>query len=283
MLKFSYHNHTNYSDAADTPEAMAQTAFEAGFTHFAFTDHIFSATYPDWTLNPHTYQIYTEHINRLKSFYAGRMQIVTGIEADWYKGKKTHFTRYEELLPLIDFTVGSIHVLSPGNNDYLIDGSLELYMECLNDGYAGNVQAMITDYFETYTEMAAGLKPQLLGHIDIMRKNNPLNRFFNENDKWLIKLQENLAKEIKKLDLVTEINGGGAYRYHNDVIYPSPQFLHILKDAGVKLTVGLDAHSTDMINSYYTQSLTYAKHAGLTRLYYFEDGIWKPVEWTELN
>ncbi len=277
MLKFSYHNHTNYSDAIDTPEDMAKTAYEAGFTHFAFTDHIYSEDFPDWTLNPQKYAIYAEHIDRIKKMYQGKMKIFTGIEADWYKREKTYFTHYEELLPLLDFTVGSIHILRPGNINYLIDGSMDFYTACLNDGYGGSVEKMVTDYFETYTEMATGLKPDLLGHIDIIRKNNPNNLFFDEREKWVVKLQEQLAKEIKKLDLVTEVNGGGAFRYKNNMFYPSEQFFHILKDQEVKITIGLDAHSVEMVNGYYKESVNLLKKAGYKEVYYFEDRGWKAV------
>lgn len=277
MLKFSYHNHTNYSDGADSPEEMIQKAFAAGFTHFAVTDHIYSEDYPDWTLNPKSFQPYTDHINALKKAYQGKMKIFTGIEADWYKGRKTYFTHYEELAPTLDFTVGSIHVLTPGGVNYLIDGPASLYEDCLNYGYGGSIEKMVTDYFESYSEMVAGLKPDLLAHIDIMRKNNPANRFFDEREKWVVKLQRQLAKEIKKLDLVTEVNGGGAFRYQNNTFYPSDQFFEILKDEGVKITIGLDAHSVEMVNGYYAQSVGLLKKAGYTEAHYFEDGNWKMV------
>lgn len=275
MLKFSYHNHTNYSDGLNSPEEMAQTAYESGFTHFSFTDHVYSEDYPDWTLNPDSFERYAEHINSIKKAYQGKMKIFTGIEADWYKGRKTYFSHYEELSPLLDFTVGSIHVLSPNGVNYLIDGSIDFYENCLNDGYGGNAEKMVTDYFESYSEMAAGLKPNLLAHIDIMRKNNPANRFFDEKEKWVVKLQQQLAKEIKKLGLITEVNGGGAYRYRNDTFYPSNQFLEILKDEGVKITIGLDAHSVEMVNGYYAQSVGLLKKSGYKEAYYFEDGVWK--------
>lgn len=280
MLKISYHNHTNYSDGIDTPEAMAAEAYRAGYTHFAISDHIYSADYPDWTVNPEGYRSYVKHIGRIKQEYAGKMQLFIGIEADWYKNQGTAFTEYELLEPMIDFTVGSIHVLNPGGKRYLIDGSIDFYTTCLEEAYGGSIEKMITDYYETYLQMANGLKPNLLGHIDIMRKNNPDNRFFDERDAWVINLQETAAKEIKKLDLVTEINGGGAYRYQNNVVYPSEQFLHILKDEGVKLTIGLDAHSVEMVDSYYQDSLNLAKKIGFHELHYFENGNWiaAPIE-----
>ena len=283
MLKFSYHNHTFYSDGHDTPEAMAKAAFDAGLSYFAFTDHIHSDLFPSWTLQIKDFPQYAAHIGRVKEEYAGKMTIFTGIEADWYKGRGTHFSHYQEISPSLDFTVGSIHVLSPGGVDYLIDDDMPTYAACLNKGYGGDAKAMITDYYEGYLEMICDFKPDLLGHIDIMQKNNPESRFFDESEPWCVRLQETLAKEIAKRNLVTEVNGGGAYRYGNGVTYPSEQFLSILREADVRLTIGLDAHSVDMVTSYYDASLGYLKKAGFSELWYYDGAQWKsqPLEAVE--
>ncbi len=180
MLKISYHNHTNYSDGIDTPEAMASEAFCTGYTHFVISDHIYSADYPDWTVNPDKYESYARHITQIKQQYEGKMKLFVGIEADWYKNQGTAFTEYERLQPMIDFTVGSIHVLNPGGKRYLIDGSVDFYLECLQDAKRRKYRKNAYGLLRTYLQMANGLKPNLLGHIDIMRKNNPNNRFFDE-------------------------------------------------------------------------------------------------------
>ena len=278
MLKVSYHNHTNYSDGIDTPDAIAHAAYDAGYTHFAFTDHVYSTDYAKGTINPEDYKKYTDHINRLKEMYQGKMQIITGIEADWYKGKNTRDSKYEIVAPMIDFTVGSVHVLSPNGVDYLIDGPVALYEDCLHAGYNGDAQAMVTDYFETYTEMTNELKPDLLGHIDIIRKNDPQAKYCDESQAWYIALQENLAKLIAQLGLITEVNGGGAYRYKNDIYYPSAQFLRILKENNVKMTIGLDSHSVPMVDGYYQDSLNLLKKAGYRSLYYYDDNNWKEAD-----
>jgi histidinol-phosphatase (PHP family) len=134
-MRISYHNHTIYSDGKDTAEAMAQAAYDAGFSHFAFTDHVYSEDYAKGTVTPQEYPVYADHINRLKEQYKGKMRIITGIEADWYKGHGTYMSHYEDVVPLIEFTVGSVHNLMPKNKIYLIDGHLERYVECLEEGY----------------------------------------------------------------------------------------------------------------------------------------------------
>ena len=90
-----------------------------------------------------------------------------------------------------------------------------------------------------------------------------------------IALQENLAKLVAQLGLITEVNGGGAYRYKNNIYYPSAQFLRILKENNVKMTIGLDSHSVPMVDGYYQDSLNLLKKAGYRSLYYYDDNNWK--------
>lgn len=276
MLKFSYHNHTCYSDGLDTPEAMISKAYAAGYTHYAFTDHIYSEKFSDWTMDYGRYDEYTAEIEKIKQDYSGKIKIYTGIEADWYKDHGTYFSHYEDLAPKLDFVVGAVHVLFPGSI-HLIDGCFEFFEECIRTGYGNDAEAMVADYYETYLQMIDGLKPDLLAHVDLIRKNNFGDRYYDSNAPYIHKYEKKIAEAISDSGLVTEINGGGNYRYHNDVWYPSDSMLKEFLFREVKMSVGLDAHSTDMLTAYHKQSLLKLKSAGYRTVHYYEDGGWLPV------
>ncbi len=282
MLKFSFHNHTYYSDGENSPEEMIAAAGKAGYTHYAFTDHIYSEVFEDWTMDYRKYDEYVQRIEKIKKDCEGAIKIYTGIEADWYKNHATHFSRFEQLRPKLDFVVGAVHVLMPCNDIYLIDGSAAEYELCLHNGYAGDADAMAADYYETYLQMIEGLKPDLLAHVDIMRKNNLDGVYYDNNAPFIRQYRKQIAEAIKAYDLVTEINGGGNYRYKNDVWYPSDAMFEELLKCEVKMTVGLDAHSVDMLTSYYDASLLKLAKAGFKVIYYYEDGEWLPIKLNEL-
>jgi histidinol-phosphatase (PHP family) len=221
----------------------------------------------------------TEHISpksKHKRDYAGKMKIYTGIEADWYKDHGTYFSRYEELAPKLDFTVGAVHVLFP-NEIYLIDGCFEYYESCINEGYGGDVGKMVSDYYETYLQMIEGLKPDLLAHVDLIRKNNYAGKYYDGGAPYIRRYEKSIAEAIRDNGLVTEINGGGNYRYRNDIWYPSDSMLEEFLACEVKMTVGLDAHAADMLTAYHKQSLLKLKSAGFKTVYYYEDGAWLPI------
>ena len=273
-VKCSFHNHTGYSDGYGTPEEMIKKAVGADFTHYAFTDHIYCPYDSSWTLSPDTFDIYTDHIARIKDEYGDKMLILTGIEADWYRGTGTEGTGFEELSEKLDFVVGSVHFLNPGSGVFIIDGSEKEFEVCLRDGFGGNIRNLVTYYYESYMEMAEGLRPDLMAHPDIIRKNN-ISGFFDETESWYTDLIGRCAKTLAKYNLVTEVNGGGNYRYRNNVIYPSEPFMKFLKDENVRITIGLDAHSTDMLTDYYDFSAEYLLANGYSSFCYFEGGIWK--------
>lgn len=275
-MRFSYHNHSVFSDGSSTMEEMFKKAYESGFEYFAMTDHIHSDRDPQWTVTYDRYDEYLSEIEKYKKICEGKMTILSGIEADWYNGEGTYYGRYDLLKDKVDITLGSVHNLLANGGNYIIDGSVKDFEECLYFGFYGNIKDMVACYYESYGEMVEKFsEADLCCHIDLIRKNNAGNAFYDEDEKWVKDLEKALAKKMGKFEKVTEINGGGAYRRNNDVYYPSYRFIEYLKEENVRFTVGLDAHSVDMVDSYYDKSTEYLKNAGITKLWKFVDGEWK--------
>ncbi len=274
-MKFSYHNHSTFSDGSDSMEDMLKKAYECGFDIFAMTDHIHSDQTPYWSVTFDRYEEYLNEINKYKKLYEGKMKILSGIEADWYKCEGTYYGRYELLKDKVDITLGSVHNLLANGGNYIIDGSEKDFEECLYFGFYGNIKDMVAFYYESYGEMAEKFSDaDLLCHIDLIRKNNYGSKYYDEDEKWVKDLEKALAGKMGKYERVTEINGGGAYRRKNDVYYPSYRLADFLREENVRFTIGLDSHSTEMVEGYYDKSIEYLKNAGIEDLYIFDDGEW---------
>jgi hypothetical protein len=48
-------------------------------------------------------------------------------------------------------------------------------------------------------------KPEIIGHVDIIKKNNINSKYFNEKDNWYLDIVDNYLKEIKKIGCVVEV------------------------------------------------------------------------------
>jgi len=264
VRKASYHNHTDASDGRSALSEMVARAIECGFSDFAITDHVYDSLEPSASLNPKDYQSYIAAVNSAKQATAGEIAIYTGLEAEWFYGNATGDTELEGVRDDLDILVGSVHYLICGEGRILVDGSAEQLKAGLAKGFGGDVRAMVENYFASYIEMATTLKPDLCAHPDIIRKNGA--GLFTGEEAWYVDCLDKAARAMKAAGSVTEVNGGGNYRYHNGVVYPSRTFIEILRSFSVPFTVGLDAHSTDMVDSYYADSIAYLKEAGVKSL-----------------
>lgn len=279
-MKVSFHNHSTYSDGQNTLAEMAEFAYNSGFTHFAFTDHLYIPG-ENWTLQPDEFDEYINSIDELKDKYRNKMHIISGAEADWSVGGALAGKYYDEISQKVDITIGSVHVLKGNGNYYCIDSDEEFYAKGIEVNFSGSAKDMFKEYFMLENEVVSVLKPNLVAHPDIIRLNNYMDKYFSTNSVLYESLCEELAKNMKKHGSVTELNGGGAYRRGWDVYYPGNRLLNILRELGVPITIGLDAHNTDMIDAYYDISMKMILNAGYKSIAVFENGIWNEASINE--
>ena len=79
---FDLHMHTNFSDGADTPEAMAEAALAKGMTCLGVSDHGYAPYDTDCCMAEPDGKAYRAAITALKETYAGRLRILCGVEQE---------------------------------------------------------------------------------------------------------------------------------------------------------------------------------------------------------
>lgn len=100
------HNHSTWSDGADTLKTMADTCLEMGMEYFGICDHSKSAFYAGGLTAESVIQQHQE-IDRLNSDYAKDFRIFKGIESDILNDGSLDYP--EEILKQFDFIVASVH------------------------------------------------------------------------------------------------------------------------------------------------------------------------------
>ena len=91
MIFANYHTHTTFCDGRDTPEQLVQEAIRLGCPALGFSGHSYAfydaACMPKENIRP-----YQAEIRRLQSAYSGQIQILLGIEQEYYSdGLNTFF------------------------------------------------------------------------------------------------------------------------------------------------------------------------------------------------
>ncbi len=270
----NYHTHCAFCDGKMMPEDYVLSAAKKGFSSIGFTSHAPVLFETDWTMKPANLPIYIDLINSLKGKYKNEIQIYTGLETDYYPGCKD----YRDY-PGVDYTIGAIHfIYDEKNRKYMaLDGSIDEFIETLDITFNGDIQALVEVYYDLLREMLKTHTPDILAHLDVIKKNNINNQFFIETDSWYRKQVEELLKIIKKNNVIVEVNTGGISRGYTTDVYPSSWILRLMKQMDIPLVLNSDAHHPDWIDTYYNNALDIIKKSGYTHERILYDGHWQDV------
>jgi len=286
MQKINLHTHSKFSDGRFTAEEMVISAIQCGFTVLGFSEHSIHPLNPSfyspeksWHIFPENISAYAKEMQRLKKKYEAQIKLLTGFEADFFEDNKPGKS-IGSTIPLKsnfdftpDFLIGSVHFVCNQKGFYTVDYDPESVKAGLIKLYGdknGNVdyKAAVCEYFEAERKMLELGKFEILGHADLIKKNNPVLHFFDENESWYKEELKLTAKAAARAGVVAEINTGAIARGLLDDVYPSAQFLEYFKDEGVPICKNSDAHFADKIDCAWDRASLAAKKAGYKELTY---------------
>jgi len=195
--------------AKDTLEAVVQAYVDQGFAWVGLTEHMPPTDdlylYPEERevgLNAETmlerFGRYMEEARRLQQHYADRIEILVGFETEDTPGAAT---LAEELIARYnpDYIVGSVHHIDGIPFDY----SEEEYRRAVDA--VGGMEALYCAYFDRQFDLIGRLKPQVVGHFDLVRLFDPIYRRHLMIPDVQKKIQRNLEL-IRDLDLILDFN-----------------------------------------------------------------------------
>lgn len=253
----SVHTHSTLCDGKSTPEAMAAAACAAGVKYFGVSCHSHTPIPQDegFTL-PADMTAYRAAVLRLREEYAGRMEVLLGLEWD----------SQSDIAPEgFDYWIGSVHYQRGANgNFYAADWGEEQFIACRDELFGGDALAVAEGYFAEVIRVAAK-RPTILGHIDLITKLNAGNRFFDEEAPRYRRAALDALHTAAPGATLLEINTGGMSRGYRDTPYPALFLLKEWHAMGGRIILTSDSHSADTVVYGYAQSIALAKAAGFER------------------
>lgn len=253
----SVHTHATFCDGKDTMEDMVAAAYTAGVRYYGISCHSHTPIAQDegFVLS-HDMADYQKTAAQLREQYLGKMEVLFGLE--WDSCADVKFEGF-------DYWIGSVHYLHPQNGKYYaIDLDTEVFTACRDEAFGGNVLAMVKEYFEQVSQMAA-LHPTILGHMDLITKYNAGNRFFDEDSKEYKALALQALQAVDPEKTALEINTGAMARGYRKTPYPALFLLKEWKTLGGHIILTSDAHSADGILYGYDDAISFAKQAGFAK------------------
>lgn len=117
-----------------------------------------------------------QELRALQKAYAGRLRIAVGMEADWFAPVNDRAA--------LDYIIGSVHYLrdEATGRYYAVDGAPEALDACVTQMFGGDALAMARAYYALVAENVRKYRPEIIGHFDLVKKNNCGGHLFDEAD-----------------------------------------------------------------------------------------------------
>lgn len=237
-MLYNYHTHTIYCDGENTAEEMVQKAIELGFSELGFSGHSYTK-FDDWyCMSPESTERYKKEINALKEKYKDRIKILLGTECDYFS---------EISLEGYDYVIGSVHYLKKNGQYVFADTDRQKLITEVNRYYGGDYYAFAEDYYELVADVYNKTKCDIIGHFDVITKNNEKGDLFDTAHPRYVAAWKKAADAIIKTPAVVEINTGAIARGYTNTPYPAKEIIEYFKAHGKKLIFSSDCHDKEFL------------------------------------
>jgi histidinol-phosphatase (PHP family) len=237
-------------------ERYRTVAEERGISELGVSEHVhrFAAALEIWQ-HPWWRRNAVDDVDAYCAFVSDETDLRLGIEMDYIPGREDRIANFLEPRSW-DYVVGSVHFL----RDQAVD----------HEGWDvwdhGSADAVWRRYFETVAEAARSGLFDILAHPDLVkvwgaqrpRPDGDLRRFY-----------EPLAEAVAESGVAVEVSTAGLRKPARE-IYPAPDLLGMLLEAGAPVALSSDAHVPADLGAGYEQALELLDRFGVAEIAVFE-------------
>ena len=238
MIRTDLHMHTTYGDGRNSPEEMVLSAISMGMERIGFSEHSSVPFNPREGMSGDSVRKYIDEITELKEKYRGRIEILCGIEKDYYS---------EQDVSDFDYVIGSVHYLKKDSAYFAVDDTPEKLKQALDEHYGGDFRALAEDYFDTVSRVAEKTRADIIGHFDLITKYIETGLGPDTEDPGYIAAWQRAADRLLPLGIPFEINTGAISRGWRTSPYPEKRILDYLRLRGGRFLLSSDSHSAGTI------------------------------------
>ena len=261
--KQNLHTHTVYVDGKDTVEELVVEAIKRGFGSIGFSEHSYLkySAFP-CQLTPDKVALYKQEIADIKEKYRGQIDVFCGLEYDFYSDVSDE---------RFDYTIGSVHYLDCGGKIVSFDYGLAETVRYVNDNFGGDSLAFAEKYFETVSRLPERANFDIIGHFDLITKNNDKGGFLDTADKRYLDMGLSAIHALRGKIPLFEVNTGAISRGYKTSPYPAMDFLREFRALGFGAVITSDCHNKDFIDCYFEESIELLSAAGFKSRFVLTD------------
>ena len=272
MFLSNCHTHTVFCDGNNTAEEMVQEAISLGFKSLGFSVHSPMNIDNYYALKPERVGEYINTILSLKEKYKDKIEIYNGIELD---------SNWDYIDPdKFDYIIGSMHHLHCPGKIYGVDETEEETKECVQNEFGGDWLAYAKSYYSALCEYLCKLKPDVVGHFDLIEKFNDKQKLFDSTSTEYQMIVKAYLSRICDCcpESIFEVNTGAMFRLGNENPYPAKFILEFLKQRGMRITISSDAHCTEALAFEFEKAEHLCRECGFNEVYMLRNGRFEAVE-----
>lgn len=259
-MRFSnLHTHTTFSDGKNTVAENVEAAIEKNMLSIGFSDHSFTAIDPSYCMHTEHYSEYRNAVLAAKEKYKGIIPIFLGMEMDLFSDVPDGE---------FDYFIASVHYIIKGDACYAIDHTVGHQEKCVRDVFSGDKLEMAKHYFELMQENVMRLRPQIVGHFDVLNKFS----YMPEEDERFVDIAEAAMRECFKWCPRFEVNTGAIARGYRKLPYPNMHLLKLLSELGGEVVLNSDSHKAENLDCFFSESVDIIRNAGFREIAYLDVG-----------
>ena len=250
---YESHCHTRLcKHAFGEPDEYAAVALERGFKGITFTCHCplpngFSANV---RMAPDQFDDYVAMIAATRTALAGRLDVRLGLESDFYPGVEPWLEKLHARVPL-SHVLGSIHYQVSDYRKLYFTGDVKLYQQLYYEHLALSAESGLFD---------------TLAHPDLIKNESPTEWDFARMRPSI----ERALDRIAATGVAMELNTSGVQKALPEM-NPSPSQLVLMRERGIPVVIGADAHVPKRVGDGYITALKLLEKVGYEEVSFFID------------
>jgi len=252
-LLYESHCHTPLcKHATGLPAEYAAMAEQRGLKGIVVTCH---APLPDGLgiehrMAPEQYDDYVELVARAREEFAGRVDVLLGLESDYLPGYEKWAEKLHARVPL-HHVLGSVHMQVPHYKAKYFNGDAFAYQQTYFNHLAESAE---TGLFDT------------LAHPDLVKNEAPHEWLFPRIKPHIQRALDRIAKT----GVAMELNTSGLNKALAEM-NPGPRILELMRERGIPVVLGADAHRPARVGDRYEQALRMLQELGFETVSFFTD------------
>ena len=263
----NYHCHSRFDDGHGELEDYVRAALRKGLQTLGFAGHAPVPFACDWTIPSTLLPEYLQTARRLQNTYKDRIELLVGLEVDYIPETVSPTAAPIQALNL-DFTVGSVHFIGrlANGEPWTADGPPEELEQGMAESFDGDIRRTVEEYYRRMTAMVSTAPPDIIGHFDVIKKNNRGAKHFAEDAPWYRTAVERTLDAVAASACILEINTGGIVRNTSGALYPSEWILAECLEREIPVMINSDAHRPDQLDGYYREAADILEGIGFREL-----------------